>query len=119
MTTDTDSRAIGRLEAQFESMQRQLEDLAKAQKEALEESREGRRRIYEAQDENRKEIMQVNADLKEISKQMAIDKPVLDGISRWKERIIGMQILITAVTAAIAGATVLIWKWIALKIGLN
>ena len=119
MTTDNDSRAIGRLEAQFESMQRQMDALTLAQRETLDESREGRRRIYEAQDESSKVISSLSAELKTITNQMAEDKPVLDGISRWKERVIGMQMLVTGVAAAVGGATVLFWKWIAIRIGLN
>lgn len=119
MTTDNDSRAIGRLEAQFESMQKQLDSLADMQKEALDESREGRRRIYESQDETRKETTQLKADIKKIGDQIAIDKPILDDISRWKERLYGMQILVTGVAATVGGSVVLFWKWISIKLGLQ
>ena len=126
MTEASEARAIGRLEAQFQETQRQfqalekrLEDMALIQKETAEESREGRRRIYDAQDESNKSITQMRVEIKSIKEQMAVDKPVLDGISRWKERIIGMQMLTAGVAAAVGGATMLFWKWIAIKIGLQ
>jgi len=69
--------------------------------------------------ENRKEFTGLSVAVKSIKETMAVDKPILDGISRWKERIIGMQMLITGISVAITGGTILFWKWIALKIGLN
>lgn len=118
MTTDNDSRAIGRLEAQFESVQRQLEAVALAQKEALEESRDGRRRIYESQDAARKEATEIREAIKAINARIEQDAPTLSEIKKWKERFIGMQMLLGAGAAAIGGATVLFWKWISIKIGL-
>lgn len=45
--------------------------------------------------------------------------PVITDIKRWKERFIGMQMLIAGVFVAVGGGIVLVWKWIAVKLGMQ
>lgn len=46
-------------------------------------------------------------------------EPTLKEINRWRERFIGMQMLLGAGAAAIGGIMVYFWKWVSVKIGIN
>ncbi|SMC95938.1 DUF1515 family protein [Rhizobium sp. RU36D] len=112
-------RAIGQLEGQISAMQQQLAALAPQIQVSRQESSDGRSRIYKELEALRAEHSTSKANIERLADDLAEAKPVMHEIKRWKERFIGMQMLLGAGAAAIGGAVVLFWKWIAMKIGLG
>lgn len=110
MTTNTD-RAIGQLEGK-------LDALIKAVESSAEDSKQYRARIYAELEKVRETSAVGQREIADLKKQMEAAAPVISEINRWRERFTGMLMLIGALSAAFGGGVVILWKWVAAKLGL-
>lgn len=104
-------RTIGRLEGTLES-------LAADFQEGQEEARKGRARIYKDLELIRTEAAATKHQIDKMKDQLAEAAPAIADIKKWKERFIGMQMLAAAVFMVLGGGVVIVWKWVAAKVGL-
>lgn len=120
MTNDeSPERAIGRLEGKLDSA---IDAIADSKK----ESSEGRARIYGELEsirretaESRQEIADSKRSIQELQSKMKAAAPAIEEINRWKERFIGMRMLIVFGAATFGGFIVAGWKWIMVKLGMT
>lgn len=117
MTESGLERAIGKLEGQLAAMQTQITALSQAVERSREESNQGRSRIYRELEDVRQKALETNQKVEQVSKDLADNRPVIVEVKRWKERFIGMQMVIATIAAAVGGSVAIFWKWIAAKIG--
>lgn len=110
MTTNTE-RAIGVLEGK-------LDALIKAVEAGAEDSKLYRARIYSELEKVREAAADSQRKIDDLQKQMETAAPVISEINRWRERFTGMLMLIGALSAAFGGGVVILWKWVAAKMGL-
>lgn len=106
----TADRAIGRLEGK-------LDALIKTVDTQNERSDERSARMYRELEQIRLDASDSHRDILDLKKRMDADEPAISDIKRWKERLIGMQILMAFLTAIAGGAVVAGWKWISARIG--
>jgi hypothetical protein len=99
--TGSDERAIGRLEGKIDLMLAEQEKAAQARKQTYEKLDALDRKV----DATKGEVASVDARLKKV------EEPVAE-FSRWRERFIGMALLITFVAGSIGAAA----AWVAGKI---
>lgn len=118
MTDNGLERALGKLEGQMLVMQEQILAQSRAIEKSREESSSGRSRIYQELESIRQNATETKQKVEQVSKDLADNRPVIVEIKRWKERFIGMQMVIVAIAAAIGGSVGIFWKWIAAKLGL-
>ena len=104
-------RAIGRLEGKLDLLMRAVE-------ENKSESAAGRGRIYSELEALRVTQAVTNDKVENLEEQMTVVAPEIADIKRWKERFIGMRMLIVFMSASAGGVLVAGWKWIAVKLGL-
>lgn len=112
MTAGTSERAIGRLEGK-------LDALVDAVEKGQDESKQGRARIYSELEKVRQEAAASRAKVESLEQQMADASPVISDIKRWRERFIGMQMLVVFLAGSAGAAVVTLWKWLSMKIGLQ
>jgi predicted nucleic acid-binding Zn-ribbon protein len=110
MDDPSTERAIGRLEGKLDSLLRAVDE-QKA------ESSAGRRRIYIELEAIRVEASVSKEKIGDLEEKMAAAAPEIAHIKRWKERFIGMRMLIVFMSATFGGAVVAGWKWILMKLG--
>ncbi|RVQ21841.1 OmpH family outer membrane protein [Sinorhizobium meliloti] len=110
MTTASYDRVIGRLETK-------LDMLVSAFEKSSDDSKEYRDRIYSELEQMRTEAAQSRREIADLKKQMDAAGPVISEINRWRERFLGMLMLIGAISAVLGGGMVLVWRWIGAKIG--
>ena len=110
MNEASTERAIGRLEGKLDSLMRAVE-------EQKIESSAGRGRIYRELEAIRSEASVSNDKIERLEEQMSTAAPEIADIKRWKERFIGMRMLIVFMSAASGGVLVAGWKWILFKLG--
>lgn len=118
-STDRTEHDLGYLKGQMEALQHQIATLAPAIEASRKESSEGRARIYGELEAIRRDATDSRRDIAELKTQIQGDAPTIAEIKRWKERFIGMQMLLGAGAAIIGGSIVLFWKWVSVKIGLQ
>jgi hypothetical protein len=82
------------------------------------ESSTGRGRIYRELEAIRIDAAESKTKVGRLEEQMAAAAPEIADIKRWKERFIGMRMLIVFVSGAAGGALVAGWKWITVKLGM-
>jgi len=111
MTDPSTERAIGRLEGKLDSLMNSVE-------EQKTESSAGRGRIYRELEAIRVEASVSNSKIENLEEQMATAAPEIADIKRWKERFIGMRMLIVFMSAVSGGALVAGWKWIVIRMGM-
>lgn len=111
MTDASTERAIGRLEGKLDSLMNAIE-------EQKTESSAGRGRIYRELEAIRIEQAESKRKVTRLDEQMASAAPEIADIKRWKERFIGMRMLIVFISASAGGAIVAGWKWIMVKLGM-
>lgn len=97
----------------------QIAALTKAVEAQTEKSDQGRAKIYRDLEEIRKEQLITKMEVAEVKNDLKLAKPTLTWISAWKERFTGMLILCLLIGGALGGSTVLFWKWIGKKIGVD
>lgn len=110
MTTASHDRVIGRLETK-------LDMLVTAFEKSTDDSKEYRDRIYSELEHMRTEAAESRREIADLKKQMVDAAPVISEIKRWKERFIGMQMLLGVIAASLGGGVVILWKWLSAKIG--
>jgi ElaB/YqjD/DUF883 family membrane-anchored ribosome-binding protein len=118
MTDSGLERAIGKLEGQVLAMQEQIIAQSRAIEKSREESSSGRSRIYQELESIRQKATETSQKVEQVSQDLADNRPLIVEVKRWKERFIGMQMVIAAIAAMIGGAVAIFWKWIATKAGL-
>lgn len=117
--TDTGlERAIGKMEAQIMALQQQIAALSGAVEKSREESSLGRSRIYRELEDVRQKASETNQKVEKVSEDLADNRTLINDVKRWKERFIGMQMVIATIAAAVGGSVAIFWKWIAAKVGL-
>lgn len=104
-------RAIGRIEGKLEALLRAVD-------EQKTESSAGRGRIYRELEAIRIEASVSKDKIENLEEQMSVAAPEIADIKRWKERFIGMRMLIVFMSAASGGMLVAGWKWILVKLGM-
>lgn len=97
----------------------QIAALTKAVEAQTEKSDQGRAKIYRDLEEIRKEQLITKLEVAEVKNDLKLAKPTLTWIDAWKERFTGMLILCLFIGGALGGSTVLFWKWIGKKIGVD
>lgn len=110
MTETTSERAIGRLEGKIEALVGAVED-------QTEKSERRYARIYQELEQIRLDAAESRRDVADLKAQAAADAPTISEIKRWKERLIGMQMLVAFLAASFGGVVVAGWKWLAVKAG--
>lgn len=105
-------RAIGRLEGRMEALIQVVEQ-------QTEKSDKRSARIYSELETIRVDAKDMRNDAKATREKLDAAGPVLTELTRWRERFIGMMILTATVFTAVGGGLALIWKWLAVKIGLT
>lgn len=109
--TDTNAeRAIGRLEGK-------LDALADAVANQTEKSEQGMARMYREIESLREEATESRRNISGMKEELAGHGPTIAEIKKWKERLIGMQMLSAFVAASFGGILVAGWKWLAVKAG--
>lgn len=120
---DQTAMLLGEMKATIESLKATVVELAR-------KSDERGARTYKELEGIRLDQAEIRQDVKEVKKSLddkaaelegRLDsaEPTLKEINRWRERFIGIQMFLGALTAAIGGMTVYFWKWIAVRMGLN
>ncbi|MBA4797004.1 MAG: DUF1515 family protein [Rhizobiales bacterium] len=112
-------RIIGKLEAQIAALAEQLRSVSVQVEANRRESSEGRSRMYREMESIRGEATETRHKIEKVASDLAESQPVVVEIKRWKERFIGMQMLLGAGAAMIGGGIVLGWKWIGAKLGIG
>ncbi|MGV2188744.1 DUF1515 family protein [Agrobacterium vitis] len=110
---------IGEMKGVLAGVVEQNKVLMAAVEKSREESSIGRSRLYRELEVVRADIAESKGKIEKLAEDVTATEPVVTEIKRWKERFIGMQMLLGALSAAAGGAIVLGWKWIAVKIGLQ
>jgi hypothetical protein len=82
------------------------------------ESSAGRGRIYRELEAIRAEAVESRVKVGRLEEQMASAAPEIADIKRWRERFVGMRMLIVFLSASAGGAIVAAWKWLAVKFGM-
>ncbi|HLP67935.1 MAG TPA: hypothetical protein VK181_10495 [Rhizobium sp.] len=109
---------IGKLEGQMEFMQQQIAALAPAIETSRKESSDGRARIYGELEAVRAEIQSSKAELLALKETINAHKSTIAMVNIWKERLIGMIVMLAALSSAVGAAVALLWKWLLAKLGL-
>ncbi|NRQ13477.1 DUF1515 family protein [Ensifer sesbaniae] len=112
MIDGNSERAIGRLEGK-------LDALADAVERGQDESKQGRARIYAELEQVRQEAARSRAEVESLKQQMADAAPIISDIKRWRERFIGMQMLVVFLAGSAGAAITTFWKWLSVKIGVQ
>ncbi|MFQ6183669.1 hypothetical protein ACLMJV_17200 [Sinorhizobium meliloti] len=111
MTTASYDRVIGRLETK-------LDMLVTAFEKSSDDSKEYRDRIYSELEHMRTEAAGSRREIADLKKQMDEAGPVISDIKKWRERFVGMQMLLGVIAASLGGGLVILWKWLAAKLGM-
>lgn len=111
MTDGNSERAIGRLEGKLDTLLLTVEK-------NTEKSEQGRSRIYQELEQARADQAETKNEVKALKAQLAEAAPVIADIKKWRERFVGMMLLVGAVGSFIGGAGVLFWKWVSAKLGI-
>lgn len=81
------------------------------------QARTDRKQQYEKQENMQRQLDEVDRGMKTVNSRLDKIEPITADIGRWKERFIGMRMLIVF-SAALCGATLAtIGKWILVKLG--
>lgn len=106
-------RLVGRLEAQFTTLNESIKAMAQ-------ESKEQRQRTAECLDALRADMTDLREDVAELRNDMAkLDarirqvEPVAENISRWSERLIGMRMMLVIIGGMIGSGATMGWQKIA------
>lgn len=81
------------------------------------QARVDRKQQYDKQENMQRQLDEVGRDVKSLDSRVGKIEPITADIGRWRERFIGMRMLIVVVSAAMGGLVVAAGKWIALKLG--
>lgn len=112
-------RAIGRLEGQVASLKDQMAELVRAVESSRVESSSGRARIYGELEAIREDASESRRKMDKLAEADASASETIKFVNRWKERFIGMNILLVAISSTIGAGVALAWKWIIVKLGLG
>lgn len=105
MTTGSMERSIGRIEGQ-------LEALVKAVSEMSKHSDDSRSRMYVKIEEIDKKVTLANATIEDLDLRISKVEPVIDDVSKWRERAIGARMTVTIFVASIGGGCAFAAQWL-------
>lgn len=118
-------RAIGRLEGQMVALTSQIAQLAPAIEASRIESSNGRKDIYAELKALRAEIVAMKADLVDVTAGLGaveetnqVHTKTINFVNIWKERLIGMMVLLSFLSAASGALVAMAWKWVMVRLGL-
>ena len=106
MSEESQERAIGRIEGKLDMI---LADQEKA--------RLDRKHQYEKSEAIERRLDATDQKLAAVSSRMDDAAPVISEIRRWRERLIGMQMLIVFMAGSAGAAAVMFWQWLSVKLG--
>lgn len=110
MAPDSNSeRAIGRLEGKLDALVNAVEDQTEKS-----ETRSGR--IYRELEQIRLEAAELRRNQRDLKERLDADAPTITEIKKWKERLIGMQMMVAFISATFGGVLVAGWKWLSTKL---
>jgi hypothetical protein len=107
---DDVSHKIGLLEGQ-------LEALIAAVVRSDTDARQSRSKLFVGQEQMRLEMADANIKIAGVVKSWEEAGPVITEIKKWKERFIGMQMLLTLASTGLLAGAVYAWKWLSIKLG--
>ncbi|MDR6757852.1 archaellum component FlaC [Mycoplana sp. BE70] len=82
-----------------------------------EQARVDRKQQYQTAEMTERRIDDIARDLATVKQRLDKMEPITADIGRWKERFIGMRLLIVTVAAAFGATLATFGKWIAIKLG--
>lgn len=106
MTEESQERAIGRIEGKLDMI---LADQEKA--------RIDRKHQYEKSEAIERRLDVTDQKLSAVTAGWVDAAPVISDIRRWKERLIGMQMLVVFLAGSAGAAITTFWKWLSVKVG--
>lgn len=81
------------------------------------QARADRKQQYEKQEDMQRQLDDLNRELRTVNKRLDKMEPITVDIGKWRERFIGMRLLIVTASAIFGGLVVAAWKWAAAKMG--
>ena len=81
------------------------------------QARTDRKQQYEKQENMQRQLDEVDRGMKTVNSRLDKIEPVTADIGRWKERFIGMRMLIVVMSALFGGLVVTVGKWLAIRLG--
>lgn len=106
------SRQLGVLEGKVEMMLATL-------KTNSDHDREDHAQMYKRMEDMQAEISKTSASVVDLDNRWKASEATLNNLERWRERGIGMALMLGAIGASLAGAATFAWRWVALKLGIN
>lgn len=106
------SRQLGVLEGKVELM---LETL----KTNSDRDREDHVLIYKRMEGMQAELTKTTASVKHLDERWQASEKTLSNLERWRERGVGMVLLLGSIGVALGGALTIAWRWVAMKMGIN
>ena len=79
------------------------------------QARGDRKQQYQKQEDMQRQLDGMDRELKTVNKRLDSMEPITADIGKWRERFIGMRLLIVTVSAIFGGLVVTAGKWIAIK----
>jgi hypothetical protein len=112
MSSENVERSIGRLEGK-------LDGLLFAVEKNQEKSEQGRSRIYLELEQIRAEASESKVKSEAMKSRLDEAGPIISDIKKWRERFIGMQMMVIAISAALGIFAQSIIGWIKTKLGFS
>lgn len=82
------------------------------------QARTDRKQQYEKSENMQRQLDEVGRDVKSLDSRVGKMEPITADIGRWRERFIGMRMLIVVASAAFGASLATFGKWILVKAGL-
>lgn len=82
------------------------------------QARQDRKQQYSKAENMERRLDDLDRKLEGVERRLDRMEPVTSDIGKWKERFIGMRMLIVMVSAAFGALIATFWKWAAVKFGI-
>jgi uncharacterized coiled-coil DUF342 family protein len=112
------NRSMGRIEGGMTAMAEQMTRMYDQQEQFRQEQSESRARLYQEIDKIRDTATATEEKVNQLTKQTEAHDADISGFKVWRERLIGMRILMVFCGSALMGGVAFIWNWISAKFGL-
>ena len=105
MTTANMERSIGRIEGQLEALVKAVSDMSK-------HSDDSRSKMYLKIEEIDKKVTLATATIEDLDSRITKVEPVIDEVSKWRERAIGAKMTVTIFVASVGGTVAFGFQWL-------
>ncbi|TWD45889.1 hypothetical protein FB480_1174 [Agrobacterium vitis] len=112
------NRSMGRIEGGMTAMAEQMTRMYDQQEQFRQEQSESRARIYQEIDKIRSSAAATQEKVDQLTQQGASHAADIRGFKVWRERLIGMRLLMVFCGSVFMGALAFIWNWISARFGL-